>query len=120
MLSHVVTESLSHIHTYTFYQSVEAYTDTDTHRYTSYTVCIYESTNYTGGGVGKGADSTKISIYLICELAFNVDENWFTILVASTTATMIMKNVQMAIALRLKYINVSHLLQMTNICLKQY
>lgn len=37
---------------------------------------------------GKGADSTKISIYLICALAFNVHENWFTILVAATASAL--------------------------------
>lgn len=52
-------------------------------------LCTYNVQKlYSDDAIDKGADSTEISIYLICALTFNVDENWFTIS-AATVVTLI-------------------------------
>lgn len=80
--------SLAHIHTHThssIYTFIHICQSAKAHR----TLFAFMNPQIILTVAGKGADSTKISIYLICALAFNVHENWFTILVAAA-ATMIM------------------------------
>lgn len=82
-LAHIHTHTLIHIYIYTHLPVSQG----APHR----TLFAFMNPQIILTVAGKGADSTKISIYLICALAFNVHENWFTILVAAAAAaTMIM------------------------------